>query len=145
MTNDQIRRVRERYGNDTILAVKAVDVFMREAIGLGEDRVDYYPGTPDWYTQQIHNRIQRWIMEMENPQYLNSILRVFFENNGIPPPMTSLRDVDEAGKIKVAVRSVEGRRRLPPQLVREVMRILRQGGSAWGEEEDDLVNPIESE
>jgi hypothetical protein len=137
MPSDQILKITGRYRDDIIAAVSAIEDYLRRSIGLGEEGSRFEPSSRPWYQNQIRDRARRWVQEMSDPLYRTAGLRNFFQNVGAPLPMTSLRDVDESGSIRVARYSVHGRFQISPKLVREVMRTLRQGGAAWGEGEDD--------
>jgi hypothetical protein len=78
---------------------------------------------------------------MLSETWLSSGFRTFFESNGGPMPMTSLRDVDEPGIIQVAERShVPGGRRLRRRRVGALMLMLRRGDGRWGDNESDDDN-----
>ncbi len=145
LPSDRIARVRSRYSGDAVQTVSALRDYFERAIGLSADRLSYRPGSAEWYLRELENRTRRWVNEMGNPMFGNSGLRTFFENVSAPLPMTSLRDVDDAGVIRASERRQRGLTRLGKREVRDLMRILRQGGAAWGEGEDDVTDSAERE
>ena len=142
---DRIARVRSRYSDDPVETVGALREYFERAIGLNNDEVVYQPNSTSWYQTELENRTRRWVNEMGNPMFGNSGLRTFFENVSAPLPMTSLRDVDEAGTIRASERTQRGLTKLSNRAVRDLMRLLRQGGAAWGDGEDDVADSGERE
>lgn len=142
---DRISSVRDRYSGDPVRTVEALEDYFQRAIGLDVTRPVYRPNSPTWYQMELEERTKRWVNQMGNPMFGNSGLKTFFENVSAPPPMTSLRDVDDAGTIRASERTHRGLTRLNLRAVRDLMRLLRQGGAAWGEGEDDVPDSADRE
>jgi hypothetical protein len=133
----------ERLRGDFIGLVEDIAKFLSRAVGIDEvdpTRSRYNPNAKDWYVDLLRRQTRDTLRLMRSETWLSSGLRTFFESNGRPMPMTSLRDVDEPGIIQVSERSHVHGRRLHRLGVGAVMRMLRRGDGRWGDDESDDEN-----
>jgi hypothetical protein len=107
--------------------------FVERAIGLHNEA--FSPSGKQHYQELIRDRVEAmlsgWARDMLGEQQgLGDYFRA--QNSVMKRPMTSLRDVDEAGFISFGYRDIDGSRgRIDDRSVRKVMRLIR-GGVADG-------------
>lgn len=132
-TNAEIRDILPDYQRNPILFIDQISNFVSLAIGLKDG---YAPQGEDYYKAEVKKRIRRMVEEMAEQQNRNSSLKTYFEQNtdSLLKPMTSLRDVDQAGLIRLAAKDVDGSR-LSDEDVRDVMAFVRHGYAETGDEE----------
>jgi len=122
-----------QYESDPMAYVKNVSDFIDLAIGLTEG---YAPEGKEHYEALVKARVRKLLEEMAERQNRSSTLRTFFNgaNDSLQKPMTSLRDVDQAGRIRLAGKDTNGKR-LSDEDVVEVMGLIRHGVAEVGDEE----------
>lgn len=131
--NAEIRDFLPDYQRNALQFIDQISNFVFLAIGLKDG---YAPQGEDYYKAEVKKRIRRMVEEMAEQQNKNSSLRTYFEQNtdSLLKPMTSLRDVDQAGLIRLASKDVDGSK-LSDEDVRDVMAFVRQGYAEAGDEE----------
>jgi len=102
--------------------------FVEAAIGLDND--DFAPGGKRHYQELIRDRVETlltgWARDLLGEQRgLGDYFRA--QSSVMKRPMTSLRDVDEAGTIYFGHRDLDGSRRVEDAIARQVMRFIRRG------------------
>lgn len=132
-TNSAIRDFLPDYKNNPIKFIEQVSDFVSLAIGLKDG---FAPQGEDYYRVEIKKRIRNMVEEMAEQQNQNSTLKTYFNQNtdSLLKPMTSLRDVDQAGLIRLAKKDVDGAK-LDDEDVRDVMAFVRHGYAEIGDEE----------
>lgn len=111
--------------------------FVERAVGLNNE--DFAPGGKQHYQELIRDRVEAmlsgWSRDILGEQ---RGLGDFFRSQGsvMKRPMTSLRDVDEAGYISFGHRDLDGGRRLDDSTVKPVMRLIRRGVVEGSEQGD---------
>ncbi|MBZ0132421.1 MAG: hypothetical protein K8F53_07405 [Rhodocyclaceae bacterium] len=122
-----------QYEDDRMSFVDGVSDFIDLAIGLTEG---YAPEGKDHYEALVKARVRKMLEEMAEHQNRTSALRTFFNgfSDSLQKPMTSLRDVDQAGRIRLAAKDTKGRRLSDGDVV-EVMALVRHGVAEVGDEE----------
>ena len=142
-----IPAIGDKLRNDFIGVAEDIATFLSRAVGIEEvdpTRSRYNPNAKEWYIEQLRRQTRDTLRLMLSETWLTSGFRTFFESNGRPMPMTSLRDVDEPGIIQVAERSNVHGRRIHKLSVGALMRMLRRGDGRWGDEESDDENGEEA-
>lgn len=131
-TNSDIRDLLPDYNSNPIQFIDQVSDFVSLAIGLKDG---FAPQGEDYYRAEIRKRIRSMVEEMTEQQNQNSSLKTYFSQNTdtLLKPMTSLRDVDQAGFIRLAKRDVDGTR-MADEDVKEVMAFIRHGYAETGDE-----------
>lgn len=134
-SNEAIRDFISQYQADPVSFVDQLSDFLSLAIGL---RDDYAPQGKDYYHAQLKTRIRQLLETMAQKQNEPSTLLTFFKQftDTLQKPMTSLRDVDQAGHIRLARRDDRGNR-LSDEDVRDVMALVRHGVAEAGEEDQE--------
>jgi hypothetical protein len=102
--------------------------FVERAIGLDND--DFAPGGKQHYQELIRERVEAMLSGWARDMLGESRgLWDFFNSQAsvMKRPMTSLRDVDEAGYISFGHRDLDGGRRIDDRTVRRVMGLIRRG------------------
>lgn len=107
--------------------VQGLCTFVEKAIGLDGD---FAPGGKQHYQEAIRNRVEQmltsWARDILGEQRgLYDYFRA--QPSVMNRPMTSLRDVDEAGSIYFAHRDLDGGRGIDDATARRVMRFIRSG------------------
>ncbi|MFT4508565.1 helicase-related protein [Caballeronia sp. 15711] len=111
--------------------------FVESAIGLDNDV--FAPGGKQHYQELIRERVttllNSWARDVLGEE---RDLRSYFQSQDsvMRRPMTSLRDVDEAGTIIFGHRDLDGRRGLDDKFARRVMRFIRSGVSEGSDSGD---------
>lgn len=132
-SNEAIRDFLPDYQKNPIQFIDLISDFVSLAIGLKDG---YAPQGEDYYKAEVKKRVRRMVEEMAEQQNRNSSLKTYFDQNtdSLLKPMTSLRDVDQAGLIRLAAKDVDGTR-LTDEDVRDVMAFVRHGYAEAGDEE----------
>jgi len=132
-TNADIRDFLPEYQNNKKQFLDQVSEFVSLAIGLKDG---FAPQGEDYYKAEVRKRVREMFLEMEEEQNRNSSLRTYFDQNvsSLLKPMTSLRDVDQAGLIRLARKDVNGAK-LTDEDARAVMAFVRHGYAEVGDEE----------
>ncbi len=136
--SDGIPSIADALENRMVDFSKEVSRFVAASIGLGTEGIQrlYQPGNAGWYGDLLQGRVNDALRYMIRPLYMRSTFRSFFENTKMPLPMTSLRDVDEGGRITASDRAThQNNARVSKERLVRLMRILRKGSAAWGEGE----------
>lgn len=99
--------------------------FIERAIGLD---AAFAPDGAAFYSGRIDTRIRQLMTRIGEGPWQGGTLPSFFKNQTDPMwrPMTSLRDVDEAGSIRLAHRDTRGKPQ-DPNTVADVMSLIRHG------------------
>lgn len=130
---DYAKQIIRRFGRDRQAFVAEIAGFIEGAIGLS---TQYRPVAGEYYDNLIRSRLRQKILErLEQQDWETSNLRAFFDNQHDPlmRPMTSLRDVDEAGMIRVAWKEPRGKRLQGSDVV-GVMALIRLGVAEAGDD-----------
>lgn len=103
--------------------------FLQRAIGLEDE--SFAPGAKEHYQELIRQKVEStlsgWARDpLGQEQYLHSYFRS--QDSALKKPMTSLRDVDEVGEIRISGRDLN-RRPMDAFEARKVMRFIRRGVS----------------
>lgn len=132
--NEEIRDFLSDFQQDRKKFIDQVTDFISLAIGLKDG---FAPQGEEYYQDIIRVRVRRLLDSMAEQQNQNSSLRTFFGQftDTLSKPMTSLRDVDQAGRIRLARKDDRGHR-LDAQEVHDVMALIRHGYAESGDEED---------
>lgn len=132
----------DRLLNGFVDLQKEVSGFLGRAIGIDlEDaqRAAYAPSAHAWYADRLRAITRTMLEDMRTEVWRAAAFRAFFSSTGRPVPMTSLRDVDDPGRLTVTGRSMVAGRSLRREHMGELMRLLRRGDGRWdaeaGEEE----------
>lgn len=110
--------------------------FVERAIGL--DNETFAPGGKQHYQELVKDRVEAmlsgWARDMLGEQRgLGDFFRA--QSSVMKRPMTSLRDVDEAGFISFGYRDLDGARgKIDDRAVRKVMRLIRGGVADGGKD-----------
>jgi len=105
--------------------ISEVSKFASLAIGLAGDLA---PSAKDFYQGEMNKKIRELLDDMTRQQNETSSLQDFFGqfSDSLQRPMTSLRDVDQAGFIRFSRCKLRGET-LSANLVRSVMDFIRYG------------------
>lgn len=139
-----VTRVRRSLLGNRIDREREIRTFLARAIGIedlsnplrDEVRANLRPAEADWYVGELSKLVKAIADDLQKDTFEASRLRSFWTDTVRPEPMTSLRDVDEPGRIVASGRSFvrNGRR---PHDAKRLMKVLRHGDAAWGEGEGD--------
>ncbi|WP_201211589.1 helicase-related protein [Rhodocyclus purpureus] len=131
--NEYIRDFLPAFKQDPKQFISQVADFVYLAIGLKDG---FAPQAEEFYRAELYAKLRHLLEDMARQQNENSSLADFFRqfSDTLQKPMTSLRDVDQAGTIRLARRGPRGER-LPTDVVREVMAFVRRGYAESGDEE----------
>lgn len=134
-SNEAIRDFISQYQADPVTFVNQLTEFLALAIGL---RDDYAPQGREYYQAQLRTRVRQLLENMAQKQNEPSTLLTFFKQftDTLQKPMTSLRDVDQAGHIRLARRDDRGNK-LTDEDVRDIMALVRHGVADAGEEDQE--------
>ncbi|MGI0549911.1 helicase-related protein [Pseudomonas aeruginosa] len=132
-SNSRIPHFLPEYRNDEVGFVNRTVEFICAAIGLNED---FAPAGEDFYREAIHKRVRELLEDMARQENESAALRDYFNQftNSLQQPMTSLRDVDQAGQIRLAKKGERGGT-LDRAHVRDVMAFIRRGYAESGDNE----------
>lgn len=136
--------IRAKAQRDFISANAEMTSFLVRAIGIDAEtnprhdpvRVKYKAQEAPWYEDLLKGKIRTILDNMRADTFAASSLRTFWTDTRRPEPMTSLRDVDEAGVLEAAPRSIINNERRPDSMA-ALMKRLRHGDGAWGDGEGD--------
>lgn len=106
--------------------INEINDFIELAIGLKQG---YAPEGEEHYRRLIDEKTRYFLNNWASSKmWGDGLLRDYFENQGDPMrrPMTSLRDVDEGGLIRMSFRDANGTKQTPQDVLR-VMDIVRNG------------------
>jgi hypothetical protein len=125
---DNVGEIGERSRTDHINLLNELREFVVEGIGLDHGTS---PTNKDFYRQRIHQMFDLATTAMEQSNWKTENLESFFRQPACPltRPMTSLRDVDEAGLIEGGYGSGSDRIRLAD--LGRVMSALMRGNNNW--------------
>jgi hypothetical protein len=118
-----VRRELSRRGDSFL---QEIDQFIELAIGL---RDGFAPEGEEHYRRRIDQRTRSLIAETwSSPLWGQGTMEGYFKTQTDPmlKPMTSLRDVDQAGVIQVSTKDYRGKWQSPEQ-VQSVMSLVRHG------------------
>jgi Helicase conserved C-terminal domain len=125
---DNVGEIGERSRTDHINLLNELRDFVVDGIGLEHDTS---PLNKDFYRKRIHDLFDRTTTAMEQSNWKTETLESFFRQPGAPlsRPMTSLRDVNEAGLIEGGFGSGSDKIRLSD--LGRVMSALMRGNNNW--------------
>jgi hypothetical protein len=125
---DNVGEIGERSRTDHINLLNELREFVVEGIGLDHGTS---PTNKDFYRQRIHQMFDLATTAMEQSNWKAENLESFFRHPASPltRPMTSLRDVNEAGLIEGGLGSGSDRIRLAD--LGRVMSALLRGNNNW--------------
>jgi len=125
---DNVGEIGERSRIDHINLLNELREFVVEGIGLDHGTS---PTNKDFYRQRIHQMFDLATTAMEQSNWKTENLESFFRQPASPltRPMTSLRDVNEAGLIEGGLGSGSDRIRLAD--LGRVMSALMRGNNNW--------------
>jgi len=131
--NDSIQDFADELERDFKSFHRELTRFAELAIGLKDH---YAPEGEGFYRGMVSDRMKNLLDEMMLKGNKNSTLSEFFrgKRDTLLKPMTSLRDVDQAGTIRLA-RKDEGGAPMYPEDVRHVMALIRRGYAEEGDYE----------
>jgi hypothetical protein len=129
---DNVGEIGDRSRNDHIRLVEDLRNFVVDGIGL------YHATSPlnkDFYQRRIEDLLDKATSAMEKANWRSEVLDAFFRQPRPPltKPMTSLRDVDEAGLIEGGMGT--GSDRVSRKDIGRVMSALMRGTNSWGKGE----------
>jgi hypothetical protein len=122
------------YDNNGSQLTRRITNFLSQAIGL---RDGYTPEGEEYYQAILTERIRTMLLDMAEKSRRNSALKTFFDSfeNTLQKPMTSLRDVDQAGQIRASRKDDSGNK-MSEEDIRDVMSLIRHGQAETGDEEE---------
>jgi hypothetical protein len=125
---DNVGEIGERSRTDHINLLNELRDFVVNGIGLEHDTS---PLNKDFYRKRIHDLFDKATTAMEQSNWKTETLESFFRQPGAPlsRPMTSLRDVNEAGLIEGGFGSGSDRIRVSD--LGRVMSALMRGNNNW--------------
>jgi hypothetical protein len=125
---DNVGEIGERSRTDHINLLDELRQFVVDGIGLEHDTS---PLNKSFYRQLIQQLFHQATTAMEQSNWRTESLDSFFRQPGAPlaRPMTSLRDVDEAGLIEGGLGSGSDRIRMSD--LGRVMSALMRGNNSW--------------
>jgi hypothetical protein len=126
---DNLGEIGERSRGNHIELVDQLRDFVTAGIGLHHATS---PRNKDFYSRRIHDLFDRATTAMERSNWRSEALGAFFAQLHPPlsKPMTSLRDVDEAGIVEGG--SGTGADRVKRSDIGKVMTALMRGSNSWG-------------
>jgi hypothetical protein len=132
---DHVSHVLDLHSKDKKAFEDHITAFIELAIGLTEN---FAPDGKEHYQRMVRETVRSFLDEMSTGPYRNTNLSEYFRNqNVLRRPMTSLRDVDEAGVIRMGSSdpNPKGKARLMSTEVIAVMDTIRYGTATAGERE----------
>jgi len=124
---DQASQVLALYNKDRVAFTNRVCEFIELAIGLTDN---FAPDGKAHYQRMVKEKVRHIMEELATGPNKNSSLYTFFDSQSmLNRPMTSLRDVDEAGMIRKGDGdpNPKGKLRLEHAEVIEIMDTIRKG------------------
>ena len=132
---DQASQVLALYNKDRVAFTNRVCEFIELAIGLTDN---FAPDGKEHYQRMVKEKVRQIMEELGTGPNKNSSLYSFFDSQSmLNRPMTSLRDVDEAGMIRKGDGdpNPKGKLLLEHAEVIEIMDTIRKGTARAGEKE----------
>ena len=125
---DNVGEIGDRSRIDHINLLNELRAFVTDGIGLFHATS---PINKAFYEQRINDLFDRATQAMEQSNWRTETLGSFFRQPGcaLSPPMTSLRDVNEAGLIEGGLGS--GSDRIKRSDLGRVMSALMRGNNSW--------------
>lgn len=129
-TNDAIPEIlsicREKSFYDEVLG------FIDQSLGLD---TDFAPEGMPFYQERVERRVREIVSRIGERDWSNGTLPSFFKNQPDPMwrPMTSLRDVDQSGVIRLATKDAQ-RSYQDPAVVKSIMALIRNGVAESGDD-----------
>jgi hypothetical protein len=123
------------YNKDKVAFINRVCEFIELAIGLTDN---FAPDGKGHYQRMVKEKVRLIMDELNTGPNRNTSLYAFFDSQAmLMRPMTSLRDVDEAGVIRKgsADTNPKGKPSLDHRQVMEIMDTIRKGTARAGETE----------
>jgi hypothetical protein len=122
---ESISEILRQYRAGEEVFFKNVLGFISRALGLDGE---FAPDGSAFYRARVDRRIRDLITRIAERDWEGAPLSTFFKNQNDPMwrPMTSLRDVDQAGLIRVAARDSD-RHYQEPGTVKSIMDLIRHG------------------
>ncbi|MBI4755034.1 MAG: helicase [Betaproteobacteria bacterium] len=132
-SNGRIPHFLSAYRNDEVGFVDRASDFICTAIGLNDD---FAPDGEAFYRAAVHKRVRELLEDMARQENESAALGDYFNQftNSLQRPMTSLRDVDQAGQIRLAKKGWRGGM-LDHAQVRDVLAFIRRGYAESGDNE----------
>lgn len=133
--NDAIPDIVRHYRRGELALIERITRFIELAVGL---RPEYCPEGTEHYRMLIRRKVEQLLKEWASSSlYAASPLQTYFRDRQDPmmKPMTSLRDVDQGGQIRMAYRDHRGRTQ-ETGAVRDVMDLVRHGVAEFDDDED---------
>ncbi len=130
-----VAQVLDLHAQDKKAFEDMVTDFIELAIGLTDN---FAPDGKEHYQRMVRENIRSFLDEMRMGAYKNTaVFNYFNDQNVLRRPMTSLRDVDEAGTLRRggSDENPDGRGRLHDAQVIAVMDFIRYGTAKAGESE----------
>jgi hypothetical protein len=125
---DNVGEIGDRSRNNHISLLNELRSFVVDGIGLHHATS---PTNKEFYERRIHDLFDRATQAMEQSNWKTETLNSFFRQPGCPlaRPMTSLRDVNEAGLIEGGFGT--GSDRIKRSDLGHVMSALMRGNNIW--------------
>jgi hypothetical protein len=122
------------FDGNAIQLIHRITDFLSQAIGL---RDGYAPEGGEYYQSMVKERVRIMLNGMSEKSHRNSALRTFFDSipDTLQQPMTSLRDVDQAGQIRLSRKDDSGNKIIDED-IRDIMALIRHGQAETGDEEE---------
>jgi hypothetical protein len=132
--NDLVDEITWRYQNQHAALVAGLREFATRAIGLTPA---YAPEGAPFYRDLVQLRLTDLLRNLNQGEFSGARLRHYFDRQptSLLRPMTSLRDVDQAGIITRA--AGPARRRYTDELVTDVMYFVRHGMAPTADDGDE--------
>lgn len=133
-SNDLVDEITWRYQNQHEALVTGLREFATRAIGLTPT---YAPDGAAFYRDLVELRLTDLLRNLNQGEFSGARLRHYFDRQptSLLRPMTSLRDVDQAGLIARA--AGPARRRYTDELVTDVMYFVRHGMAPTADDGDE--------
>lgn len=130
---DYCSRILDRYKSEKKVFEDSVVDFIELAIGLTDD---FAPEGKEHYQRIVRDEVRSILEEMGQGTNRGTSLRDFFgQNITVRKPMTSLRDVDEAGTIRKSYLDPQGGK-LDRENIIAIMDVIRYGQAEVGDNEE---------
>jgi len=130
---DYCSRILDRYKSEKKVFEDSVVDFIELAIGLTDD---FAPEGKEHYQRIVRDEVRSILEEMGEGTNRGTSLKDFFgQNNTLRKPMTSLRDVDQAGLICKSTRDPQGGK-LERENIIAIMETIRYGQAEVGDNEE---------
>jgi hypothetical protein len=132
--NDLVDEITWRYRNQHAALIAGLGGFATRAIGLTPA---YAPAGAPFYRNLVQLRLTDLLRNLNQGEFSGARLRHYFDRQptSLLRPMTSLRDVDQAGVIARA--AGPARRRYTDELIVDVMYFIRHGMAPTADDGDE--------